>query len=644
MNATLDTLARQCVDSRRLEGSFTGFGTAELNSAFSQALRGEVALVESDSPPLLGVGQGLWRLHFLPFSVGEERGAAILFEDITESRLASEAFQAAEQRFRSLIDSAVDGVLIHRSLILLYVNPEAVRLFGYQSPDELVGRPLMDLVDAEHRAHFDVRVTDGERDSRVFETVFLRRDSVAFPVECSTSQARIDEMGAAFLFFRDITERRRLQARRENARRVESLARLAKTLGGELTEHVVALRRGLASAQANALPPERNALANMSSVVDAIAARADALSLPRVPEVPRTNTTSLEEVVARICAGRVPASTVLRTEKILPDLVVDLEPSRFALRGESAAIETGLSLLITAALQSRTNSTPVRIGGNRVAPSERHHKPSYRLAIAVGKPKLQNPNVATPAFGHPLSTFGAWEQGQNLDLLGAFSILQSQGCWVDVQTSANGSLSFDVELPLDPGHSVDADSEEDTIRTAEATIADSNTKQRTLEVMEPSPDTERSHSSSPTGPKPERAAAPVLICDDEARLVALTAGLLREFGFEVLTVRSGADAVRMLSSHPIDVVILDVNLPGEDAKDVVKQLRSLGPVSVILSSGYTEEDIEPALLNDVAVKAFLAKPYGVETLVGTIDRVRQQTTTLPTAGSDAGNDHNRVLS
>jgi CheY-like chemotaxis protein len=115
-----------------------------------------------------------------------------------------------------------------------------------------------------------------------------------------------------------------------------------------------------------------------------------------------------------------------------------------------------------------------------------------------------------------------------------------------------------------------------------------------------------------------------LICDDEARLVALTAGLLREFGFEVLTVRSGRDAIKAVAAHPVDVIVLDVNLPGEDAREIVTSLQSIREVFVVLSSGYTEEDVDPMLLQESAVKAFLSKPYTVDVLVQTIDRVRTE--------------------
>jgi CheY-like chemotaxis protein len=118
-----------------------------------------------------------------------------------------------------------------------------------------------------------------------------------------------------------------------------------------------------------------------------------------------------------------------------------------------------------------------------------------------------------------------------------------------------------------------------------------------------------------------RSAIRVLICDDESRLVVLTAGLLREFGYEVLTVENGESAVERLKTERVDVVILDVNLPGEDTLAVARKLLENNAPAIVLSSGFAEEDVELELLSLPGVRAFLAKPYSIEALSETIHKV-----------------------
>jgi CheY-like chemotaxis protein len=116
----------------------------------------------------------------------------------------------------------------------------------------------------------------------------------------------------------------------------------------------------------------------------------------------------------------------------------------------------------------------------------------------------------------------------------------------------------------------------------------------------------------------------VLICDDEARLGALTAGLLSEYGFNPLTVGTGEDALLALADQTarVDLVLLDVNLSaGSSARDVLFAMRERGQnARVILTSGLAEEDVDADLVTHPSVVGYIAKPYGVEQLIQTINK------------------------
>ena len=124
----------------------------------------------------------------------------------------------------------------------------------------------------------------------------------------------------------------------------------------------------------------------------------------------------------------------------------------------------------------------------------------------------------------------------------------------------------------------------------------------------------------------ERAAGrpTVLICDDEARLGALTAGLLSEYGFQPITVGTGQAALDALeeSDPSVDVVLLDVNLSaGQSAREVLTAMTDRGAAArVILTSGLAEEDVDADLVTHPSVVGYIAKPYGVDQLVQSINR------------------------
>jgi CheY-like chemotaxis protein len=113
----------------------------------------------------------------------------------------------------------------------------------------------------------------------------------------------------------------------------------------------------------------------------------------------------------------------------------------------------------------------------------------------------------------------------------------------------------------------------------------------------------------------------VLICDDEARLASLTAGLLEDYGYHPITADQGERALRLIEGDQrVRVLLLDVNLStGLSTKDLLSTLES-APTSprVILSSGLAEEDVPESLMRHPCVAGYLAKPYSVEELIDSI--------------------------
>lgn len=112
----------------------------------------------------------------------------------------------------------------------------------------------------------------------------------------------------------------------------------------------------------------------------------------------------------------------------------------------------------------------------------------------------------------------------------------------------------------------------------------------------------------------------MLICDDERRLAQLTAGLLRHYGFEAEAVSDGARALEMVENDPpFEVLLLDLNLDGMSSRQVVAELGERKPeIRVVLTSGYSAEDVPPDLMQQPNVAGYLAKPYPVERLVSVV--------------------------
>jgi PAS domain S-box-containing protein len=79
-------------------------------------------------------------------------GRAIIRTDITELRQVETALQQSEERFRTLSDSSIQGVNVHRNFKLLYVNQAFADIYGYETPEEvLAADPLLEMIPEEER-------------------------------------------------------------------------------------------------------------------------------------------------------------------------------------------------------------------------------------------------------------------------------------------------------------------------------------------------------------------------------------------------------------------------------------------------------------------------------------------------------------
>src|SRR5687768_9753622 len=112
-------------------------------------------------------------------------------------------------------------------------------------------------------------------------------------------------------------------------------------------------------------------------------------------------------------------------------------------------------------------------------------------------------------------------------------------------------------------------------------------------------------SSSPIRPP---VSPKVLIVEDEARLRELLLRVLPGWGFEAVAARSAEEAMRLAAADPPDIVLLDLNLPGEGGLDFFRRLRDRWPgVQGIVQTGFgSVEAAKEAIHLDVV--EFLTKP------------------------------------
>jgi signal transduction histidine kinase/ActR/RegA family two-component response regulator len=116
----------------------------------------------------------------------------------------------------------------------------------------------------------------------------------------------------------------------------------------------------------------------------------------------------------------------------------------------------------------------------------------------------------------------------------------------------------------------------------------------------------------------------VLMIDDETDIIKIGQKILQESGYTVITARSGEEGIAKYLKNWVDLVLLDVSMPGMGGVKCLRQIMSLSPeAKVIIISGYLSNGrVEEAM--SLGAKAFLTKPYSFEELLTTARNVLEK--------------------
>lgn len=154
-----------------------------------------------------------------------------LQSEIVERRTVEERLRESEQRFRTLVETSPDGVIMtDRSGAIRYVSLRVLGLFGCNSQADMIGRKYVDLVVPEYRdgvrRYFDDLLREGRSGSHEF--MALRRAARPFWMETNGERMLDDagEVSGVFFISRDISERKRLSAELESMAHTDSLTGL----------------------------------------------------------------------------------------------------------------------------------------------------------------------------------------------------------------------------------------------------------------------------------------------------------------------------------------------------------------------------------------------------------------------------------
>lgn len=114
--------------------------------------------------------------------------------------------------------------------------------------------------------------------------------------------------------------------------------------------------------------------------------------------------------------------------------------------------------------------------------------------------------------------------------------------------------------------------------------------------------------------------ATILLIDDDQTLTELLAGHAHTIGYEVITANNGQDGLRLASETALDIVVLDIMMPGMDGWEVCLRLRKASSVPVIMLTAKNEE-FDKLHGFHLGVDDYVTKPFSFAEIMARIGAV-----------------------
>lgn len=130
----------------------------------------------------------------------------------------------------------------------------------------------------------------------------------------------------------------------------------------------------------------------------------------------------------------------------------------------------------------------------------------------------------------------------------------------------------------------------------------------------------------------------ILIVDDDEGITSLLRDYLTRFGYEVHTAADGVEMHHQLASHAIDLLVLDVMLPGSDGMVLAREVRQRSRMPIIMLTARSDA-YDCVLGLEMGADDYMSKPFEPRELVARIQTVLRRSTQQPQSdGLNAGND------
>ena len=496
-------------------------------------------------------------------------------------------FHKSEKLLLAILESATQAIIsIDRGGRIVLANRRAVEMFGYSGVELQGARVELLLPESKRAAHGRQRDEYFERPRTRPMGIGLdlagrRKDGTEFPVEVSLSTIETDDGNFGIAFISDISPRKALEAQLMHAQKMEAVGRLAGGVAHDFNNMltVIAKYNRMILDELSTMDPLRGYAEEILKAADRAGALTNQLLAFSRRQVMQPRIINLNAVLGQ-------------TEKMLRrligediQLVMSLDKNAGNIKADPNHIEQAIVNLAVNSRDAMPNGGRITIETGNVQIDETYVKthmgvkPGDFVMVAVSDTGHGMDSVTRQNIFEPFFTTKQQGKGTGLGLATVYGMVKQSGGDIWVYSEPGQGTTFKLYFPL---------------------------------VQEPI----SSGVNEEVGISRQLSSETVLLVEDEAQVRELTAKMLKQLGYSVLTAENGDAAVEVSRAFTREIALLvtDVVMPNMSGRQVADALVASRPgLRVLFLSGYTEHAVVNHGVLDSNVN-FLAKPFSRETL------------------------------
>ncbi len=512
------------------------------------------------------------------FSYETERSVVIAFvRDITERKRAEEALRESEEKYRQLVEHAHDAIFIAQDGRVVFANPQSSIMLGYTDA-ELKGRSFVAFIHPDDQALVIDRHTrrlQGDPDlPQRYQFRLLTKESSELSVELSAVLIQWNGRPATLNFARDITEQKRLEYAFHQAQKMEAIGTLAGGIAHDFNNLLMGIQGRAALLQIGGSDRQfEHARAIEDYVKSAGGLTRQLLGFARGGKY-QPRPVDLRWLV------RTSSELFGRTKKEI-GIILEQDTVPVVAEVDKSQLEQVLLNMYVNAWQAMPQGGELRITTRSelldAASCTPHQvEPGHYAVVAVSDTGIGIDETIHRRIFEPFFSTKEKGRGTGLGLASAYGIVRNHGGFITLDSEIGRGATFVVHLPLSDKEPVFDDDDHNT---------------------EPGVET-------------------VLLVDDETMILEVGRAMLEQLGYRVLTAQGGMAALTVMKEQGagIDLIILDLVMPGMDGSQTLEQIRAAGCTTpVIFSSGYALDfQMERLVAGDS--DGFLQKPFSLAEL------------------------------